>query len=211
MSDLNSSRYRVRRATLDDLNALMGLWHSMQFPADALARRVTEFQVAEDASGQVLGGVGLQVAERQGLIHSEAFADFALAETLRPLLWDRLQNIANNQGLLRLWTTDQAPFWTRNGMALPDSELLAKLPAVWREHGSFWLVLKLREPVEELLSADQEFALFMQTEKQRTARTLQHARLLKIVATLIALSVLLFIAIVGGSFIARNYPHLRSR
>jgi len=209
MSDLSSSSYRVRRATLDDLNTLTALWRTMQFPSDALARRITEFQVAEDAVGQVLGGVGLQIAERQGCIHSEAFADFAMAETLRPLLWERLQNIATNQGLLRLWTTEQAPFWTRNGMAHADSELLAKLPAAWRDQGPQWLVLKLREPVEELLSADQEFALFMQTEKQRTARTLQHARLLKIVATLIALSVLLFIAIVGGSFVLRNYPQLR--
>ena len=54
----------------------------MGFPVADLARRVTEFQVAEDAEGRLVGAAGLQVAERQGLIHSEVFEDFALADQL---------------------------------------------------------------------------------------------------------------------------------
>src|ERR1017187_926557 len=98
---VSSSNYRVRRATLDDIRQLTALWQSMQFPVEDLARRVTEFQVAEGAEGEVRGAVGLQIAERQGLVHSEAFSDFALADHLRPLLWDRLLAVATNHGLLR--------------------------------------------------------------------------------------------------------------
>src|ERR1017187_6948634 len=93
---VSSSKYRVRRATLDDIGQLTAIWESMQYPTQELARRVTEFQVAEDVNGTVLGAVGLQINERQGLIHSEAFGDFALAEPLRQLLWDRVNAVATN-------------------------------------------------------------------------------------------------------------------
>src|SRR5688572_24083219 len=103
------SNYRVRRATLDDISQLTALWKSMDFPVEELAKRITDFQIAEGPDGKVLGALGLQIAERQGRIHSECFTDFALAEQLRPLLWDRVHSVAINHGLLRLWTQEQAP------------------------------------------------------------------------------------------------------
>ena len=180
MSSLN---YHVRRATLDDIGQLTALWQSMQLPAEDLARRVTEFQVAESADGKVLGAVGLQIAERQGLVHSEAFSDFALAEYLRPLLWDRLHSVATNHGLLRVWTQEQAPFWNHCGLLKADAEALQKLPALWRGLPSGWLTLKLRDDLETVMSLDKEFALFMQSEKQRTDKVFQRARMLKTLVT----------------------------
>ncbi len=191
---MSSSKYRVRRATLDDISQLTAMWESMHYPTEELARRVTEFQVAEDADGKLLGGVGLQIAERQGLVHSEAFSDFALAEHLRPLLWDRLQAVATNHGLLRVWTQEQAPFWNHCGMLKADAEVLQKLPVLWRGPSSGWLTLKLRDDVETVISLDKEFALFMQSEKQRTERVFQHARTLKTIVTLIAVVVLIAVA-----------------
>jgi len=126
---VSSSKYRVRRATLDDIGQLTAIWESMQYPTQELARRVTEFQVAECADGKILGAVGVQMAERQGLLHSEAFSDFALAEHLRPLLWDRVQTVATNHGLLRVWTQEQAPFWNHCGLLKADADALQKLPA----------------------------------------------------------------------------------
>ena len=130
----------------------------------------------------MLGAVGLQIAERQGLIHSEAFSDFALAEHLRPLLWDRSSAVATNQGLLRVWTREQAPFWNHCGLVKADAEALQKLPAPWRGPSSDWLTLKLRDDLETVMSLDKEFALFMQSEKQRTERVLQQARTMKTIA-----------------------------
>jgi N-acetylglutamate synthase-like GNAT family acetyltransferase len=193
----------VRRATLDDIRQLTALWQSMQFPADELAKRVTEFQVAESTNGEVLGAVGLQIAERQGLLHSEAFSDFALADHLRPLLWDRLQAVATNRGLLRVWTREPAPFWSHCGLLKADAEALSKLPALWHGPSSAWLTLKLRDDVEAVTSLDKEFALFMQSEKQRTERAIQRARMLKTVVTLIAF--LLLIAV--GIWAARLFMH----
>ena len=121
---MSTSSFRVRRATLEDLNQLSGRWKTMHLPADDLGKRVTEFQVAEDGEGKLAGAVGLQIAQRQGRVHSEAFGDFALADVLRPLLWERLQSLATNHGLLRVWTQEKAPFWTQCGLA-PANDSLA--------------------------------------------------------------------------------------
>ena len=209
---MTSTNYRVRRATLDDVGQLTTLWQSMRFPVDELARRITEFQVAEGPDGKVLGAVGLQIAQRQGRIHSEAFTDFALADQLRPLLWERLRGIATNHGLHRFWTQEEAPFWSHCGLVAPDPEALEKLPLLWRNSPAraSWLTLKLREDVAEVISADQEFALFMQAEKARTERAFQQARILKMIATLIALA-MLGLVIAGALFVIRKNPNLLHR
>ena len=202
---MNSSNYRVRRATLDDINELSALWKSMNFPAEDLSKRITEFQVAESADGKLIGALGLQIAERQGRVHSEAFSDFALAEQLRALFWDRIHSVATNHGLLRLWTQEQAPFWNHCGLARADAETLEKLPAAWRVQSPLWLTLKLKEEPETAVSLDKEFALFMESEKQQTQKTFQRARILKVVATLIAVAVL--ILILGAAFfMMRKHP-----
>ncbi len=200
---MTSSDYHVRRATLDDIGQLTALWNAMNFPAAELAKRPTEFQVTEGADGNLVGLVGLQIAERQGRIHSEAFKDFALADQLRPLLWERIHAVAANHGLLRLWTQEQAPFWNHCGLVKADAEALEKLPAVWRGPASDWLTLKLREDIAAVISLDKEFALFKESEKQRTQRAFQQARILKMIATFIALALLVLVA-AGAFYVVRK-------
>ena len=207
---MEPSNYRVRRATLDDLSQLTAIWQSMRFPADDLSKRITEFQVAEGADGKLLGAVGLQVAERQARIQSEGFSDFSVAEHLRPLLWERVQAVARNHGLLRVWTHEKAPFWSHCGLAKADEESLGKMPGPWRGEKADWLTLKLREDVEAVTSLDKEFALFMESEKQRTARAFQHARILKGVATIIALG-LLVLVVTAAFFLIKHNQQLHPR
>jgi hypothetical protein len=207
---MTSANYRVRRATLDDIAQLTSLWQTMHFPIDELAKRITEFQVAENAEGQVVGAVGLQLLERHGRLHSEGFTDFALADALRPQLWERLRSVAANNGLVRLWTQEQAPFWSHCGLAKADPESLEKMPAAWRSFKGQWLTLKLKEDIEEVLSADKEFALFMQSERERTERAFQQAKILKFIATLLALAVL-FLVMAGAFLLIRRNPALLHR
>ena len=207
---VNASNYRVRRATLDDIGELTALWKSMCFAVEDLAKRVTEFQVAERADGGLVAATGLRIAERQGLIHSEAFTDFALADQVRPLLWERLHALAANYGLHRLWTREAAPFWHQCGMQRPEPELLDKLPALWRGQTTGWLTLKLREDIEAVMTADKEFALFMRAERQRTDRALQQARVLKQIATLIAI-ILLLLVVGGALWLILKHPQLLHR
>ncbi len=207
---MSLSNYRVRRATLEDIQALQALWNSMHLPAEDLARRVTEFQVAEDAAGTVVGAAGLQMQARQGLIHSEAFTDFAIADHLRPLLWERFQALATNHGLTRLWTCEQAPFWSRCGLMKAQAEALEKLPQPWRSPSTTWLTVKLKDDLEEVISADKEFALFMESEKQRTQRVFQQARILKILATLLAIAVFILV-LIGAMLLFQKNGALRPR
>ena len=204
------SNYRVRRATLDDIGALTALWQTMHFSVEDLAKRITEFQIAESTDGKLLGGVAMQMSERQGFLHSEAYTDFALSDDLRPAIWERLQSVAANNGLFRLWTFEQAPFWGRCGLSKADAESLEKLPGAWRGLKGQWLTLKLKEDIEEVISADKEFAMFMEAERQRTQRTFQQARVLKLIATLLALGVLL-LAMAGAFYVMRHNPKLLHR
>jgi N-acetylglutamate synthase-like GNAT family acetyltransferase len=200
---MTAADYRVRRATLDDIGNLTNLWNSMHLPAEELGKRVTEFQVATSADGKLLGAVGLQIAQKHGLIHSEGFTDFSLADSLRPQLWERIHSVATNHGLLRLWTREQAPFWNHCGLVKADPEVLEKLPAVWRNQPGNCLTLKLKDELETVISADKEFALFMESEKQRTARAFQHAKALKFIATVIAL-IVFGLVIAGLFFVAQH-------
>jgi hypothetical protein len=200
----------VRRATLEDLGPLTILWRSMNFSPEELGRRITEFQIAESAQGELLGAIGLQMIQRQGLIHAEAFTDFALADYLRPLLWNRLQSLATYHGLLRLWTQEQAPFWKHCGLGQPDAATREQLPAPWRSLPPSWLTVKLKEDIDAVIAADPEFALMMASEKERSARLLQHAKVLRIFATLLAIAVLA-LAFGATFYLLRHNPHLLGR
>jgi hypothetical protein len=201
---MSSSNYRVRRATLDDLGMLKPIWEPMRFPIPDLERRITEFQVVEDAAGKVVGGVGFQMTERQGRIHSESFLDFSLAESVRPVLWDRIHILATNHGIGRIWTQEQAPFWKSQGLKPADAAALKKLPAVWSGSGSDWLTLPLKNE-EILVSLEKELAMFMEAEKQRTARAFRHAHTLKTIATGLAVVFAIFV-IVAIVYMLRKNP-----
>jgi N-acetylglutamate synthase-like GNAT family acetyltransferase len=204
---MEPSNYQIRRATLDDLPQLTALWQSMQWPVPELSKRITEFQVVED-QGKIIAIVGLQVAERQARIHSEVFVDIEKTDQLRPLLWERIQSVARNHGLLRLWTREKAPFWSQCSLTPADAQTLEKLPMLWKGESTDWLTLKLKEDLQAILSLDKEFALFMESEKQRTHRAFQHARVLKVVATVIALMVFFLVMASAFIFIKKKYvPH----
>lgn len=192
---MNSAEYRVRRATTDDMRALISLWKSVDLPTDALDKRFTEFQIVENAGGTLLGAIGLRIAGSEGCIHSEAYSDFGLTDQLRPLLWERLLGVATNHGLFRLWTVEAAPFWRKEcGFNSPSGETLAKFPTQFGQRDSKFQVLQLKEDRAAPASLDAEFALFKAQEKERSDKMFQQARLFKSVA--IGLSVVLFVFVI---------------
>jgi N-acetylglutamate synthase-like GNAT family acetyltransferase len=180
-----STTYRVRRATLDDLPALQGLWESMQLPAAELEKRLTEFQVVEASDGQIAGAIGIQILRQHACLHSESFTDFGVSDQIRPLLLQRIQSLAANHGVFRLWTTDRTPFWVQQGFKPAADAILVKLPVEWkRDEPQNWLTLQLKDE-EALVSLEKELALFKETERRSTARTLERARLIKTIVTVL--------------------------
>ncbi len=202
---MNLANYTIRRATLDDLDQLTLLWQLVGLPTDELARRVTEFQVAVAPDGGIDALIGLQMVNKQGLIHTECFRDLSMATPLRPKFWERIQSLAMNHGLQRLWTLEQAAFWKNHGLMPADDTLIGTLPPAWRGASEGWLTLKLRDGLEQLASTNHEFAMFMAAEKERTARTIQGGKALKLVATVIAFA-LLIIVIAGLLMVAARNP-----
>jgi N-acetylglutamate synthase-like GNAT family acetyltransferase len=189
---VNTDAYQVRRATTDDLAQLSELWRTAQFPVAELEKRFTEFQVAASATGEVVAAIGMQVAGADGKIHSEWFTDFALSDALRPPLWDRLQVVALNHGLFRLWTEESAPFWKKGaGFSSPRAELIGRLPADFGVARAGWLVLRLKDEAADPSLLDAQFALFRDAEKARLEKLLQRAHAVRMVGTGIA--VILFL------------------
>jgi N-acetylglutamate synthase-like GNAT family acetyltransferase len=207
---VTDANFRVRRATLDDISELTALWQTMNFSVPELSRRITDFQVAEGVDGSLLGAVGLQIRERHGRVHSEGFGDFALADQLRPMLWERIHAIALSQGLLRLWTQEQAPFWHHCGLTLASTEALQSLPLGWQGGSGPWLTLKLKDDLDAIIKADKEFALFMAAEKERSARRLEQGRALKFLATLVAFGVVA-LAVGAAIYLVLKNPSLLGR
>ncbi len=205
---MNSADYRVRRATVDDIGNLLSLWQAMRLPAQELEKRLTEFQVVEAGDNQLVGAIGLQIAGRQGRLHSEAFNDFSQSDRLRQLLWERIQNLAHNHGLTRLWIKESAPFWDHNGFRTASAETLQKLPTTWSELKAGVLTLQLKAETEGIpVSLDKEFALFMESEKSRTADIFRKAKTLKMIATAIAIILFIMVMAIGAFFVMRKVPH----
>jgi hypothetical protein len=194
---MSSTTYSVRRATLDDLPTLRPIWESLRLPVADLEKRLTEFQVAVDADKKIVGVIAFQIADRHARIHSEAFSDFAIADTLRPLFWKRFEALAINHGIARLWTQEQSPFWKQNGLNAATAEDLKKFPPAWGRPTPEWLTLRLKDE-EAVLSIEKEFDLYMQAEKQRSEDTLGTARALNKIAT--AIAIVLVVCILGAVF-----------
>ena len=177
---------QVRRATVDDLDALRALWQPMDLPVAELEPRLTEFQVLE-VDGQVQGAIGLKISGRQGRLHSEAFEDFSRADELRDLLWERVQKLALNYGVARWWTTESAPWWRRRGFEPPDDAAMSRFPADWVHDEPRWLTLQIHDEALLEKSLDKQIQRMKETERLRNEKLLRHSRIWKMVATLLAL------------------------
>jgi N-acetylglutamate synthase-like GNAT family acetyltransferase len=183
----------VRRATLDDLPQLMDLWRLEKLPAEVLERRFTEFQVVADPAGKILGAVGLQIADKQGRLHSELFPRYELADQLRPLLWERHKKVAQNHGLTRVWTQLTAPFWQTGDFHDASGEELSLLPANFVGQPGAWMTVLLRAPVAALDTVEKELAMLREIERSKTEKIFKQARVFKTIAVILAFIVLAWV------------------
>lgn len=205
---MNPESYSVRRATVDDLPQLRTLWDAGHLPSLELDKRFTEFQVAITPAGTIAGAVGLHVEKSQGLIHNEVYQPPQLADEIRPLFWNRLQNIARNHGLHAVWTLATTSFFRQHGMVEPDGAMTNKLPATFGHPNAGWLVLKLREDGPPPVSLENEFALFTQTQKAETESLFRQAQFIRALAYAFLTIVLIALA-VAGIFVFTNLRRLR--
>ena len=209
-SDMESETYSIRRATLDDLPALRQLWEDSALPSLDLEKHLTEFQVVVNAEGQLLGAVGLRLQRNQGLLHSEAYVYPETAEMFQPQMWERLQVVARNHGLARIWTLEEGTFWTGLGFQpATDEKQISKIPAEFGPQQAKWRVLPLREETEALIAMEKEFEVFQAANRESTERLMRQAQTFKIIAYILLTIVFLAGAYVAFKYVSRNPIRLR--
>ena len=206
MTDAN---VQVRRATIEDIPQLLTLWQQENLPGAELEKRFKEFQVVQGPEGEVLGTIGLQISGNHGRLHSEAFLHAEQGDALRQRLWDRVTLVAQNFGLARIWVQSDAPFWHTIGFAPAGAEVMPKLPPEFSGTPGNWNTLQLKEEVAALPSIDKEFALFKEAERERTEKMFRQARVLKMLAAVIAVAVFALVAVWAFVFF-KNYRGLRA-
>ena len=210
MPRMTAPQFQARRATLDDLPALRVLWEAERLDAVALEKRLTEFQVACDEEGRLLGAVGMLRHQQHGLLHSEVFADFGLADTLRLLLWERLRAVGRNYALARMWTRETSQFWRGVGFDPADEAQLALFPPVFGDaDASRLLTVKVRDDPFADMTPAQEEALLKQHLRADSEKMFQQARTLRMV--LYGVLGIFGIILAIGALIAWRYRNRRGR
>lgn len=195
---MTEPQFHARRATLDDLPALRPLWEAERLDAAALEKRLKEFQVACDAEGRIVGAVALQLVQQQALLHSEAYADFSVADTLRHLLWERIRTVGRNHSLARVWTRETSQVWRTIGFDPPDAEQLAHFPAAFgaADAGPLYTIKVRDDPFADMTPAQEE-ALLKQHLREGSDRMRRQARFLRLFAIAAGIIMAVILGIAG--------------
>jgi len=194
----------IRRATVDDLPALKALWLAARLPADELENHPTEFQIVE-ADGQFAGALGVQIVRQHARLHSEDYTDFSVADAARELFWERIQKLAANHGVFRVWMVEASPFWARLGFQPATEGILARLPAEWNHLAGGWLTLELKNEEAINTALKDQFTGFMEAEKKTTALLAARGRALKLAITVVSFGIFfLCLAVVAWLVLRRR-------
>ena len=125
------------------------------------------------------------------------------------MFWERIQTITAHHGVFRLWTQENSPFWVRWGFQPATVELLERLPEEWKRSEGKWLTLQLKNE-EAIAALDKELEAFRESEKKRTAETLEQARTMTTTITVIAFVVgIILIGVAFYLFIRRGFSPMR--
>lgn len=200
---MSSAQLQARRATLDDLPGLRKLWEHSGVADRSLEQRLTEFQVVEDMSGTIVACSRIQIESRQGkvdhcLCHNPEFRD-----STQLLLWQRIQSLAQNHGLVRLRSQDSDKFWINHGFSKANDILRQKIPSEFGESMENWMTLQLRDESLDGLSLEQHLELFKNSQKQSTQKTQGRIRVVRWIAGAAALVVI--IALIWIAWVMVNH------
>jgi N-acetylglutamate synthase-like GNAT family acetyltransferase len=208
---MDSTRYIVRRANVDDLSALKMLWERAHLQVLDVEKRLTDFQLIASMEGDLIGAMALQVDGKQGRIHSEAFVRPEDGVDARPLLWERLQTLARNHGLVRLWTRERAAFWSQAGFGEATPESMKKLPVSFGSGHERWLTISLRDESPATISVEQEFEIFQQAQRASTEQLMARARQLKVLVVGVVLLLVAAAVMAALLFLLKQNRGGRSR
>lgn len=191
---------QARRATIDDLESLLELWNHAGLPGQELEKYLTEFQiVADPEDGRFLGSIGLMAASpTDGLIHTEVMSPGAPADAVRQALWRRLEIVARNQGLHRLWTQEDDDYWQTVGFAPASTGEIATMPAPIRTTDAPWQLNQLVQADRAQQLVNEQMAIWDASrlqEREHLLLTISHVRTFALVFVSLVTVVILLMAL----------------
>jgi N-acetylglutamate synthase-like GNAT family acetyltransferase len=189
--------FHARRATLDDLPALRGLWETAMLPMQDLERHLTEFQIAEGLDGRLMGALGFQMVGKDARIYYEAYTHPDTEALVKPQLWNRLKVMAANGGVHRVWTQEKSQYWDECEFESASADDLERLPAPFKRAGGPWKMLALRDEAAER-RIEEEIGMFQAAHEEDQSRLAWQTKLVKWSAAIVAAvfcSVLLYYTI----------------
>lgn len=179
---MNPGRLTARRATLDDLPALRGLWQTERLPGHELEKRLTEFHVVVRPDGTITGTAGLWVVGTEALVHNVAFATPALAVEGREALWSHLLTLAQTQGVTRLWAREPVARWSGAGFAPAAPAQLRRRPPSFGPARERWFTHALRDEAAAAAAWEKEFAALQTYHQEQAERVRRRAAFWKLLA-----------------------------
>ncbi len=166
---METSDLTARRATLEDIPALKGLWLNAGLPWEQLESFITEFIVVPGADQQLLAAIGLMIEFDDALLHSEALAMETDADNLRASLWQRIQIMTRNQGVHRIWTQEDADYWRTCGfIARSVQEEQAESPS-FLQATEGWTLVKLLDTDRAKALAEEQMGIWQATRSEENA------------------------------------------
>lgn len=181
----------ARRAAVEDLAALQTLWQENGLPWEQLGGFLAEFQVAEDEDGLITAAIGLLIEGDHALLHTEAVRPNADADLARSALWRRVQIVARNQGVQRIWTQEDAEYWATAGFAPVPPPLVERAPASFLKSSEDWRACDLLDPERAKAMIHEQLAILEAERMQSAAAFQQKVRNFRLFAILLAFVVLL--------------------
>ena len=200
----------ARRATVEDLAALRVLWQAAGLPWDQLDRFVTEFQVVPASDDSMLGAVGFLVEGADALLHSESVAPGEQADEVRSALWRRVQIMGRNQGVHRIWTQEDAGYWSTCGFKVATAEPLGACKATFLDRAASWQVFEFPAPETVKARLDEQMAIWQATRAQEAEAMQERIRNFRNIAVLVA-TLVIGVMIIMLSVIMRQHPELMQR
>lgn len=176
---MESLQVELRRATIEDIDALARLWRACDLDVSGLERRLTEFHVALDDEQRLLGAIGLRLQGGEGCLHTEAYHDVEGMNVAREALLERVGKMADALGLHRMWTTLDLPALGERAFEEPDEESMEAFPREFGDWRQNWRIALLRDPSAAPANLEKQLAMLTIQNRESSQQIVRSAKIVK--------------------------------
>lgn len=176
---MQSTTVDLRRATIEDIDALARLWRSCDLDVSTLERRLTEFHVALDEEHRLLGAIGLRLQDGEGCLHTEAYFDVEGMHSARTALIERVEKMADALGLRRVWTTLDLSALGERSFDDADDAAMETFPREFGDWRQNWRIVTLRDPASDPANLERQLAMLTIENRESSQQIIQGAKVMK--------------------------------